>query len=643
MQARPTSACDDGATAPGKLCKTTVCRADCLEEQVDRTNDTEIPATTSERVAQSPRLQRSMIQVLTGKFFTTDDLRVTPQRGVLHTNYVLHGPIKTSVGTLKPVDDVFGQRPHHLVYEFEQRVEAVRRDGTREFMIGVGVDQILVDMAVILSFELEVTCSPNPDLVARLARTTSGPRSGAPSSFVPRVFDPEVRWQQNDPERLSLFVDDLVGLERDRFESVMRAMRRYVTALRRLDDDPSMAYALLVAAVESLVQKYDDHTTTWSDVPEVRRTAIDEALEGIAEGAARVRKAILENEHVALGRRFQAFVLDHVPRQFYRADAIGRTSPIPADFLAVSVRQAYGLRSSAVHTLSGLPDPLGFVSPLSDYAFVEGHPILTVSGLARVARAVIREFVARSPKVDFEDIEYQKRMGNIATLQLAPSLWVGRAEGYGHHSAYRYLSGFLDQLATTLKDYEKAITDLTLVLVEIEKQIKGVSPAQRRPMLALYTIYSSIVDPEHAPKDWLSTANRYIDAFSEPSIESLLAATLGGLEIKSPLEPLEAAFENYLGRRHKKNAFRLPPLLDAAIALDLAEAYRGSDDEEAARRLITRAVELYPGIEPLMALEMLGPLPVIRWQDHLGLPNQLEAGHGEGDLTDEGDAAASTD
>ena len=581
-----------------------------------------------------------MIQVLTGKFFTTDELHVTPQRGILHTNYALHGAIETAVGVLKSVDDVFGQRPLHLVYEFEQRVEAVRRDGTKEFMIGVGVDQILVDMAAILSFELEITCSPNPDLVARLARPTSGPRSSAPSSFVPRVFEPEVRWQPSDADRLRLFIDDIVGLERDRFESVMRAIHRYVTALRRLDDDPSMAYALLVAAVESLAQKYDDHTTEWKDVLDERRATIDKALSSIEpKSADRVRRAILEHEHVALGRRFQAFVVDHIPVSFYRGDAVGRISPVPADLLPFAVRRAYGLRSSAVHTLSGLPDPLGFMSPLSDYVFAEGRATLTVAGLARVARAVLKEFVARSPKVDFEDVEYQKRMGNIVAAQLAPTLWVWRPEGYGHQSAYRYLSGFLDQLAAALKEPGQSVTDLSLVLDEIKKQIKGVSPEQRRPMLALYMIYCSVLSPELVPEDWLAVAEQHLEVFSEPSIEALLTATLTALEVPGPVDSLVEAFNSYLERRHRPKALRLPPLFDAAVALELAEAYRMSGDDEAARRLISQAVELYPGVQPLLSLEMLGPLPVIQWRDHLGLPDQSKVEPSESEESDAGDSA----
>ena len=564
-----------------------------------------------------------MIQILTGKFFTSASLHVTPQRGILHTNYDLHEAIGTAVGTLEPVDDVHGQRPHHLVFEFEQRMEATRPDGSPEPIMGVGVDQILVDMAAIVSFELEVTCSPNPDIVARLARPTSGPRSSAPASFVPRVFDPDVRWRPPDGPRLAAFVDALVGLERDRFEKVMRAVRRYVTALRRLDDDPGMAYALLVAAVESLAQRYDDHQTTWADLPEDRRNPIDAALTGVnASVADGVRDAILAREHVALGRRFEAFVVDHIPSSYARADAVDRIGPAPLDLIGPAVRRAYGLRSSAVHTLSGLPDAIGYFTPHADIVHDQKGPTLTVAGLARLCRAVIQEFVRRSPQVATENVDYRRRMNNTVTASLAPSMWIGHAAGFDHDSAHRYLQGFLEQLSSTLTEPAKdAVTDLAAVLTKIEALIAGVSLPQRRPMLALYVVYASVFRhlPEYA--GWFDRMRPHFDAFDEPSIESLVASTFGDLVIPTDdLGAVEDAFKRYLKRWHKKGAFRLPPVFNAAVALDVAEAYRTSGDEVGARRLITHAVELYPGVEALLALETPGPLPVIRWRDHLGLP-----------------------
>lgn len=127
----------------------------------------------------------------------------------------------------------------------------------------------------------------------------------------------------------------------------------------------------------------------------------------------------------------------------------------------------------------------------------------------------------------------------------------------------------------------------------------------------------------HLPEynGWFERVERYLNAFDEPSIEGMVASTFGDVVIPTDdIGAVEEAFARYLKRRHKKGAFRLPPLFDAAVALELAEAYRESGDEDGARRLVTRAVELYPGVGPLLALEAPGPIPIIRWRNHLDLP-----------------------
>ena len=74
-----------------------------------------------------------MLQIITGKFFTTDELYITHQRGVLFSNYYLNPleKIETVSGTLLPAytwNDVAT-----LIYEVDQRLEANNEDGTKSF------------------------------------------------------------------------------------------------------------------------------------------------------------------------------------------------------------------------------------------------------------------------------------------------------------------------------------------------------------------------------------------------------------------------------------------------------------------------------------------------------------------------------
>ena len=81
------------------------------------------------------------------------------------------------------------------------------------------------------------------------------------------------------------------------------------------------AYTLLVAAIKSLAQEFDDFEPRWEDYLQHKRTAIDEALDDADEDMAeRVRAVLLQTEHTALARRFREFALGHVEPSYFRSN-----------------------------------------------------------------------------------------------------------------------------------------------------------------------------------------------------------------------------------------------------------------------------------------------------------------------------------
>ena len=167
------------------------------------------------------------------------------------------------------------------------------------------------DFAAVVSFVLRATCTPDADLCTRLL---SGKRSlgvsTPPSKLVSRVFKSRIFIQRNDRELLTSFVTDLIALRRRSFLAAMRAIRTYMTGLHRVADDLELAYTLLVASIKSLAQSFEGSQGQWADYEESKRRRIDRALaDAEAETAHRVRAAIIEIEHLALGRRFRDFAL----------------------------------------------------------------------------------------------------------------------------------------------------------------------------------------------------------------------------------------------------------------------------------------------------------------------------------------------
>ena len=137
----------------------------------------------------------------------------------------------------------------------------------------------LKDFAAVVSFALNVICTPDYELAARLTGARPGVLTESPpNQHIRRAFDNRVWCQDEDAAHLVQFVENLIGLDRKSFLAAMRSIRTYVNGLHRLADDFGLAYALLVASIESLAQDFDGHLAAWSDYEESKRLAIDKAL-----------------------------------------------------------------------------------------------------------------------------------------------------------------------------------------------------------------------------------------------------------------------------------------------------------------------------------------------------------------------------
>ncbi len=175
-------------------------------------------------------------------------------------------------------------------------------------LISHTVRPYLGDFASVVSSLLRVTCTPNSSLMERLLGDRRSPSVPTPpSKLIKGVFDREVWCRDEDALLLKSFTDDLIGLRRKSFLAAMKAIRTYVTGLHRMIDDLELAYTLFVAAIESLVQDFDDHEGNWNDLDGQKREKLEEAFDRLNSTAIeRIKAAIVETEHLALTRRFPA-------------------------------------------------------------------------------------------------------------------------------------------------------------------------------------------------------------------------------------------------------------------------------------------------------------------------------------------------
>src|SRR5487761_42131 len=562
-----------------------------------------------------------MLQINSGKLYPNGVGRKNQLRGVLYSNLILLGlddtPITTAAGSLLRAETIGS--PTSIVYEITEQKES--NEIASGVLISHGVLPYLHDFSAVVSFALRVTCTPDIDLCARLL---SGKRSlsviSPPAKLVKRVFEKEVFCQATDNEFLISFVSDLIGLRRRSFLAAMKAIRTYVTGLHRIADDLELAYTLLVASIEALAQGFDGHEGAWNDFEESKRRKVDKALSD-ADGttAERVRSAIVEIEHLALSRRFRDFALKHIsPAYFREAGRVGAPGRLD---MRDALKEAYSLRSRYVHNLDRLPHLLSADMAFSEVVRAAHMTLLTLEGLARVARHIILDFVRSELKVETEAYDYRLERHGIFQAQVAPEYWIGRPEALRPELGRIWLEGFLQQLSGCLQS-NKPITDLGAVLVRIEAMMPDLDKAQRIPFLVLYYLYNCVIFAEGRAASFEVTVRKHQEDIAAPSIESLAVHLLLDMQLNWTIDQHRAEHDRYFEQRNQKNGFRVPSLFEAGFSLALAERYRSIGQAEEARALMSFAADNEPS-HPALRVQESGfdPDQAIDWRKVL-LPSR---------------------
>ncbi|BDU21590.1 hypothetical protein [Dyella sp. GSA-30] len=558
-----------------------------------------------------------MLQIATGRLFSTPVGRQNRLRGALYTNAVISDELdlEAVAGRLLP-SSLQSVRPNVVIYEFTESMEG--DDEGAGTLISSGVGPYLRDYAVVVSFALNCLCTPDIDLARRLASDQRGVNTSvAPQKLVRRFFDHEVWCRPDELRFLAQFTEKLLALPRRTFLGVMRSLRTYVNAMHRVGDDLELAYTLLVASVESLAQDFDGHESDWESVDEGKRLAVDEALTGADEALAlKVRNAILKAEHVALARRFREFVTANITPAYFRAPISADGPRLGRGELNEALRNAYQARSKYVHQLQRLPAVVTLGHAFGEATLVDRSTHLTLQGLSRLMRDVIIEFVMRQPTLETEPYSYHGERSGIIQMRLAPQYWVGEAKGDLSSQGRDRFEGFLSQLAECLLGLPNAVvTDLRPVLAAASAVAPSLKRAQRLPYLALHLLFNHCVPEEHrAPTSPVMT--RFIrEELGSPGAESLVAHALTDRLPTWPLAVHEKTLQDYLVRRSRAKGLRLPAVFEVAITLDLAERFRCAGDMHACLALVALAVEDHPSMEGMLALEESVDARVpIRWQ-----------------------------
>ncbi|EJN3801293.1 hypothetical protein NPZ36_002850 [Vibrio alginolyticus] len=567
-----------------------------------------------------------MLQICSGKLFQNEVQYRNNLRGVIYTNLRLFSDrrIDTAAGSILSTSNL-GQS-NAIVYEIEELIESSGQGPG--VLVSHGVDPYILDFSTLLSFTLNCTASPSYHLTDRLLGDQRGLSTySTPKQVVKQVFDKEIIFKESDEKYLAEFIKHLIGLERSTYLGVMRAIRTYVTGIHRIADDFELAYTLLVASMESLAQDFDGHISSWSDYDQRKRKLIDKALSDADDAVSTsVREAVLNIEHTSLSRRFRDFSLQHITPELFREETIESINPISKFDLTKALKNAYQARSQYIHNLRKLPDLLTTHNSHSETCRIGNETWLTIQGLSRLARHVIMNFIISQDTVESEEYDYSLERAGVIQVPLAPQFWVGKTVIY-EGSGSKKLEGFLSQYSDHLENKPNAtITDLTDLLSEVESKVHELKKHDKLPYIALYLLFNGVIPETQRMKNVDKFSRMFEEELTRATPEALLLNLLFSIESPWDTTTQYDCLTKYFRNRDNKFNFRAPKIIEAGMALQLAERYRIDKDYHKAMELIAIAVENHPGHKALREFEEDFKINEsrIEWSKVL-LPNQ-EAG-----------------
>ena len=357
-----------------------------------------------------------MLQVATAKLFTHPS-HTNRLKGVLYTNVHLPSDITvdTAIGSFTPLAHT--QYGNALCWDFTEHVE-----GT-DFGPGVlhsnGIDAYIDDCASVLSFALECICTPSSSVADRLIRVGAINRRDTPQQLIPKIFDKDRYIKPENLPNFQSLLKSIIGLPRVKFLGIMKAIRTYVAALHRLEEDVNLSYTLLVMSMETLVQDFDGYESSWSDIEDRKRRPLEIAMEGIEKAHAdAIKDTLIKVEHVAANKRFKAFIRSHIRDVHFSVELSGEPSPVGKRDFEEALNNVYNVRSKYVHTLKPLPNEFLAFSGSSETVHIGGELIFTLRGLRRVAKSVIQSFIENQEQIEKEPYNYTWESPNIIQAKM---------------------------------------------------------------------------------------------------------------------------------------------------------------------------------------------------------------------------------
>ncbi|MBI9014057.1 MAG: hypothetical protein JEZ08_17615 [Clostridiales bacterium] len=532
-----------------------------------------------------------MLQIISGKFYETDNLHDNPGKGILYSNFTHFDPIKLSLGSVSSVSFSGNVKSH--VFDYNCRIEKSKVGGFG--IVRTGDDVIIDQLKVILTFGLDSYFDIDKRNVMEFSRMNESDYLDRylPRNFVPCLFSDDF----NNVEKINNFrvlFEKIIKLSRKNYELLITCLKTYYDSLQILSSNFELAYSMLVYCLEALSKSHNTDKASWEEYPKNHK--LDKLLTTVNDEIAdSVRDEIISGEHYKLYKKFNEFIKDNLSNSFYISAKKSVYNQIKKSDLDQLIYNVYDHRSQYVHSLKVANEQMKIKEIAVNETFTFGNNIfLTYLGLFRLTNQVIKNFIYNCDEVDKELYNWRSNLPNTVSLELAPKYWLAKTNNFHIYHVGIKLNGFLEQLDSVMFNKANALTDLSQLMSLYETLIPKTIKKYKLPMVTLYYLYNMHVAEEHKSRKFEKLNKNFETLFDQVNIYGLLINSLFFSDIVWDIEESIKVFNAYMKRKYLDKELKIPRNFETFIRCMLSNKLIENNKVDIAKQIMLDIKYDYP-------------------------------------------------
>jgi hypothetical protein len=533
---------------------------------------------------------KSLLQIITGKFYNSEDRYHNNCKGILYSNASFRGIYDIGHVKIEAAESLGNVDPYIVMYDNQ-----LQKSHSGFELVKVGDEEILRQLKNILSFALDAVFDEDKSTVERICRKKESGRGKypVPSEFINGTLDISKNVSDDEMKSCGVFLEQLLALNREDYINILNCIVAYNASVRLLSEDISLAYSMLVYCLESLAQSYNSYIPIWDDYKEDKKNALEKVFKTLDEDAVeKIKEILIKDEHLKLSKRFQEFVVGHIGDKFFYYNEKRKT--IGKEEFLVALANAYNIRSKYAHMLKPLMKHLRMseFSKNADVFEFQHNVYFTYSGLLRVVREVIYDFTFSLQKTGFEAFDWRGAIPGCVELEAAPCYWIWKMDNSKGEGAKARVEGFVE----TFVHYQNKIPKMDDLIRMYLSHLGEMKEENRLAAFTLCCLYvRKVGNVEDETKTQFNTVFEKNKSLLEKcSIYGLIIYVMGAhidLNVAWELEECEKVVNAYCKKRYKNSRLKLPKEIESMIYLEVANSFEGEEEKENRQKWRLRAYD----------------------------------------------------